>query len=343
MISVLLGLNQDTEAKEWRNQGLNVFQTLLNSQKSTFQKRQLLAKFIPFSQIRVDVLVEEGEPILALETAEMNKNLYLTWILDARNETTLSPNYRQIQSLTNPTTAIVYWHLSPNALTTFIIKHNSENPIIIDAPLSASGEVRGIQPLEDWIKTWDEFYQDYRNNPPQPPFERGEQEQRSFEKGEPYLGKSWQDNLPNLLEELQHILNIPVILTQLNQGASIHNLILIPHRDLHRFPLHALFPDTFTIPYLPSAQIGLNLNNRGEVRHILPLQVDYPPHENCEPLPYAEIESAAIAQLPSTEKVLREFLEDELKAKIANMELSQKKRKIFTDPYYWAAFKLTGC
>ena len=171
LIRVLLGLNQHTEAKKWRNQGLKVFQTLLNSQKSTFQKRQLLAKFLPFSQMRVDVLVEEGEPILALETAETNKNLYLTWILDARNETTLSPDYRQIQSLTNPTTAIVYWHLSPNALTTFIIKHNSENPIIIDAPLSPSGELRGIKPLEDWIKTWDDSYQDYRKNPPQPPFE----------------------------------------------------------------------------------------------------------------------------------------------------------------------------
>ena len=91
------------------------------------------------------------------------------------------------------------------------------------------------------------------------PFERGEQE----------LAQSWQDNLLNLLEELHHILNIPAILTQLNPESianptpQIHNLILIPHRDLHRFPLHALFPDTFTITYLPSAQIGLNLHNRG--------------------------------------------------------------------------------
>ncbi len=310
LIRVLSGLNQDTEVKEWRNQGLKVFQTLLNSQKSTFQKHQLLTKFFPFSQMRVDVLVEEGEPILALETAEMNKNLYLTWILDNQNETTLSPDYRQIQSLTNRTTAIVYWHLSPNALTTFIIKHNSENPIIIDAPLSASGEVKGIKPLEDWIKIWDDSYQEYRKNPPQPPFERGEKEQCFGEKGEEELGQSWQDNLPNLLEKLQHILNIPAILTQLNSESitnptpQIQNLILIPHRDLHRFPLHALFPDTFTITYLPSAQIGLNLNNRGEIHPILPLLIDSPPHQNCKPLPNAVIESAAIAQLfPNSQRI----------------------------------------
>ncbi|WP_446415741.1 CHAT domain-containing protein [Coleofasciculus sp.] len=300
LIRVLLGLNQHTEAKEWRNQGLKVFQTLLNSQKSTFQKRRLQAKFFSFSQMRVDVLVEEGEPILALETAETNKNLYLTWILDARKETTLSPDYRQIQSLTHPTTAIVYWHLSPNALTTFIIKHNSENPIIIDVPLSASGEVRGIKPLEDWIKTWDESYQEYRKNPLPPSCEKGKQE----------LAQSWQDNLAKLLEELQHILSIPAILTQLNPESitnptpQIQNLILIPHRDLHRFPLHALFPDTFTITYLPSAQIGLNLNNRGEIQPILPLQVDYPPHENCGKLTSAVIESAAIAQLfPNSQRI----------------------------------------
>ncbi|MEQ8972911.1 MAG: tetratricopeptide repeat protein [Coleofasciculus sp. C1-SOL-03] len=339
LIRVLLGLNQHTEAKEWRNQGLKVFQTLLNSQKSTFQISQLRAKFLPFSQMRVDVLVEEGEPILALKAAEMNKNLYLTWIFDARKETTLSPDYRQIQSLTNPTTAIIYWHLSPNALTTFIIKHDRENPIIIDAPLSASGEVRGIKPLEDWIKTWDEFYQDYRKNPLQPPCQKSEASSgfphgtkseassglpllkgdgRGIEKGgwkgdkrgEQELGNFWQDKLPNLLEELHHILNIPAILTQLNPESitnptpQIHNLILIPHRDLHCFPLHALFPDTFTITYLPSAQIGLNLNNREETPHILPLQVDYPPHKDCEPLPYAEIESAAIAQLfPNSQRL----------------------------------------
>ncbi|MEQ8956849.1 MAG: CHAT domain-containing protein, partial [Coleofasciculus sp. C2-GNP5-27] len=135
-------------------------------------------------------------------------------------------------------------------------------------------------------------------------------EQCFGEKGEEELGQSWQDNLPNLLEKLQHILNIPAILTQLNSESitnptpQIQNLILIPHRDLHRFPLHALFPDTFTITYLPSAQIGLNLNNRGEIHPILPLLIDSPPHQNCKPLPNAVIESAAIAQLfPNSQRI----------------------------------------
>jgi len=54
LIRILLGLNQDTAAQEWPNRGLTVFQTLLHK-KSPFQKRKLMAKFIRFSQMRVDV------------------------------------------------------------------------------------------------------------------------------------------------------------------------------------------------------------------------------------------------------------------------------------------------
>lgn len=57
------------------------------------------------------------------------------------------------------------------------------------------------------------------------------------------------------------ILNIPPIEQELK---GITQLILIPHRDLHRFPLHALFTNNFdlTIAYLPSTQIGINLQKR---------------------------------------------------------------------------------
>ncbi|RAM48686.1 MAG: hypothetical protein C6Y22_26465 [Hapalosiphonaceae cyanobacterium JJU2] len=122
LIRVLFGLNKDDEAKRWRRHGVEVFRELINSpQKSSGQKRQLEVEFSGFSQMRVDVLVEDRYFVTALEVAERNKNLYLTWILDAQNEHILSPSYSEIQDLINPTTAIIYWHLSPFALTTFII------------------------------------------------------------------------------------------------------------------------------------------------------------------------------------------------------------------------------
>jgi CHAT domain-containing protein len=43
---------------------------------------------------------------------------------------------------------------------------------------------------------------------------------------------------------------------------TIDQLILIPHRDLHLLPLHALFPGRFAVTYLPSAQLGLDLQSR---------------------------------------------------------------------------------
>jgi len=65
-----------------------------------------------------------------------------------------------------------------------------------------------------------------------------------------------------MLVKLGDILNIPAILEQLKEEL-IENLIFIPHRDLHRFPIHALFPDRFVMSYLPSVQIGINLRRGG--------------------------------------------------------------------------------
>jgi tetratricopeptide (TPR) repeat protein/CHAT domain-containing protein len=311
LIRVLFGLGKDADAKQWRLHGLEVFRQLLNSKTTSFQRQQLEVKFISFSQMRVDILVEDGDLVLALEAAERNKNLYLTWIFDAQNEHILSPSYRDIQQqLLNPTTAIIYWHLSPFALTTFILKHDATKPLIISSPpflsRSFSEEVGGdlqhhnqpnealkrLHDFEKWANDWNKQYQDYcsceeKADPPQPPFKRGEKE----------LEYSWYDNLPELLKQLHDSLNIPAILSALT---DINQLILIPHRDLHRFPLHALFPANFTITYLPSAQIGITLSNSPLTKEGWGgnfLSVEHPDSKGFELLPHAQIESAAIAQL----------------------------------------------
>ena len=269
LIRLLFGLNKHTEAKQWRGQGLEVLQQLFNSQKSTFLKRQLADKFIFLYQMGVDVLVEDHEIIPALAAAEWNKNFYLTWILDAQNQHILSPTYADIQRLTNPTTAIIYWHLSPHALTTFIIKHGAAEPIIIPTPQHPQ--------LEAWIKTWNQQYQDYRAS----------KEKRSSV-------SPWRDNLREHLQQLSHILNIQDILSHTR---SIRNLILIPHRDLHRLPLHALFPKSFTITYLPSAQIGIHQLAADVIAEAKLLSIEHPNSKDFDELPYAEIESTVISQI----------------------------------------------
>jgi CHAT domain-containing protein len=53
---------------------------------------------------------------------------------------------------------------------------------------------------------------------------RGEQEY-NLKRGEQEIDKSWRDNLPEMLEHLGNILNIPAILSELT---NINQLILIP-------------------------------------------------------------------------------------------------------------------
>jgi tetratricopeptide (TPR) repeat protein len=284
LIRVLFGLGKDEEAKEYRRQALEVFGQLLNSpDKSSYQKRKLQAQFSGFSQMRVDVLIEDGDFISALETAERNKNFNLTWILDARKEHIFSPSYSEIQKLINlqteANTAIIYWHISPFAITTFIIKPNADKPIVIPT--------QKPERLEAWLKNWHTQYDNHR---------KGAKQQES--------NPDWRDNLLQLLTQLGEILNIPAILEPIqNQNTQIQNLILIPHRDLHRLPLHTLFPDDFTTTYLPSAQIGINLQQKQLISpptNLLSIEAPDSIDSDGKPfdeLPDAEVESAAICAM----------------------------------------------
>jgi CHAT domain-containing protein len=181
-----------------------------------------------------------------------------------------------MQQLTNPTTAVVYWHLSPFALSTFIIKHNVPQPSVISTPSF-------LREFESWVKQWNQQYEEYHKSNDK------QVEQQN----------NWRDNLPEMLKQLGDILNISAILSEINHE-SIQNLILLPHRDLHRFPLHALFPEHFTTTYLASAQVGISLQqisstSNGELHQLL--SVEHPESAGFDILPHAEIESAAINQL----------------------------------------------
>jgi hypothetical protein len=71
----------------------------------------------------------------------------------------------------------------------------------------------------------------------------------------------WQQNMEFMLyNRLRNILDINNLCQTYLK--NIDQLILIPHRDLHLLPLHTLFPGRFDITYLPSAQLGLDLQSR---------------------------------------------------------------------------------
>ncbi|MEG4367467.1 MULTISPECIES: tetratricopeptide repeat protein [unclassified Microcoleus] len=230
---IYLNLEEIQKAEELQRIGADMLRRLLAEPKHPGKKKQLALKFVGFSQLTVDLYAQSEQLVKALETAEEGKNACLTWLLSGWREDYPTPSWERIQQLVNSKTAVVYWHLSPAALTTFIIKHDASEPILITSSPPTNPEelptlVRRLQEFEDWVKDWNQQYAEYR-------------------KGKKQGGastNSWREQLPEMMTRLDKILDIPAILPQLN---NISQLILIPHRDLHRFPLHALFPGTFTI------------------------------------------------------------------------------------------------
>ncbi|NJL41514.1 MAG: CHAT domain-containing protein [Leptolyngbyaceae cyanobacterium SM1_4_3] len=314
LLRAYLGLGNTETAKELRLQGLEVFRDLLNAAPSLVQKRQLEVKFSGFSQVAVDSLVQEGEITAGLEAAERYKNRALSWILEEWKEQVWSPDYEQMQSLLDNSTAVVYWHLSPDALTTFVLKPHATAPILISAqPADAEALERKSLPeswqrfrkFETWVKDWNQQYADYGGKGGGKGKENGKSaqpDQHTDPKTHP-----WRVGLKQNLERLREILGIEAIEAEIlksatgaSQQAEITQLMLIPHRDLHRFPLHALFSERFTVTYLPSLQVGLSLRQRKYVpiqSDSALLSVEFPASNQGADLPYARIESAAIAQL----------------------------------------------
>jgi CHAT domain-containing protein len=283
LYGIYLNLEEIEKAEELQRIGADLLRRLLVESKHPGKKKELSLNFVGFNQLTVDLYAQSNLLVKALETAEQGKNACLTWLLSGWMEEFPTPSWDRIKQLVNSTTTIVYWHLSPAALTTFIIKHDASEPIFITTPLAMNPEelpisVRRLQEFEDWVKNWNQQYAKYRKS----------KKQRGI------TTNNWRKQLPEMITWLSKILDIPAILLQLN---NISHLILIPHRDLHRFPLHALFPDTFTISYLPSAQLGIDLIGREAKIEGNLLSVEHPDSKGFYLLPHAEIESATITQL----------------------------------------------
>lgn len=287
-------------------QGTEILVRMLQNPSLTqTQKIALESRFAGFKQLQVDMLVQQ-DPAQALELAEAYKNRQLGRL---RNDWTHQPTYAQIQTLLTPNTAIIYWHLSPAALTTFVLRQN-QPPQILQSTLQMLDQVQNpelrdyppatyqLRRLEEWIRQWGQSYQQYQDF---------ESENAQF--------LPWRKNMePMLYIQLRKILEINRLGQEYLQ--DVDQLILIPHRDLHFLPLHAVFPARFAISYLPSAQFGLDLQSR----QALPLQrllsVEGPGSSEHNTRVFASLESAAIATLYGKVRSLTITGEDASKGKV---------------------------
>lgn len=115
--------------------------------------------------------------------------------------------YSDIQSLTAENTAILEWYILGDKFLTFIITPQSPTPIVWQSLKT------DFQALVNW---GNEYLRDYQ------------EEDKT----------QWRENLAPRLQSLSEILHINEILERVPKHCD--QLILIPHRFLHLFPLHAL-------------------------------------------------------------------------------------------------------
>jgi CHAT domain-containing protein len=291
---VCLAQHNLTAAHQCKIEALDILRDLLNAQSTFAGKKRLQIEYISLGQLDVDLFVASGDNIRALEAAELDKNNRLTWLLSALAETTISSSYAQIQQLLATTdaseqTGIVYWHLSSDNLTTFILTANDSQPLVWESDRGSQA-----QQLAKWIKEWDTQYRDYGSKKA---VSQNDEAAAKVKEKHP-----WRQNLPDALAQLRQILEIDRICAQLPD--TLTHLILIPHGDLHRLPLHALFLTSAKLAnlqsctYLPSIQIGLNLQQRSIfTKSYTPLLSVEDPQTHQDAMPFAQIESTIVRHL----------------------------------------------
>ncbi len=249
----------------------------------------------------VELAAAAGDLPRALELAETNKNNSLRWIWGIE----AAPEIRadQLRQLLTPGTALIYWHLSPSALSTFLLRPDSSELVLLPPPPSddpAAARLHQVQALEQWLQDWQ---QDYRRRA------------KTTTDRDP-----WRLEMENRLAALRDLLHLEALRPQL---AGCTHLLLSPHRDLHRLPLHALLPE-WPCTYLPSANLALP-----QPPPTLPLPslllVEKPdsrlgPHEakqfkGLAELPFAEAEAALLRQLLPNADTLSQPTRDSILAR----------------------------
>ncbi|WP_199247799.1 CHAT domain-containing protein [[Phormidium] sp. ETS-05] len=160
--------------------------------------------------------------------------------------------FSDIQSLVDDETVILEWYVLDDKFLTFTVTNQNLN-------LWTSSE-EDLDKLIDWTNA---YLHDYRNNKTQ-----------------------WQNQLPQRLEQLAQILHLDEILQNLREKfPNCKKLILIPHRFLHLFPLHAL---PVHLPSSPLSPLGRGARHReGQtLQELFPKGVNYAP--NCQVLQQAQ-------------------------------------------------------
>ncbi|MGB0564167.1 MAG: tetratricopeptide repeat protein [Spirulinaceae cyanobacterium] len=283
-----LALEEPQAAKATHEKAQQFFDELLSMPATPLgQKRTSALQMAVLHQLRVDLGLQLGELVSALEWAEYSRNFSLAWLWERLPLQEGSPKWPAIQRRLDEQTAVVYWHLSPLALTTFLVTRQAAEPtvlgrvpnVVLNVVLSPALRARVESAKQNSeaslgllleLLGLDQTQQDNAlapmptvSTPPPEPADEAVVQQR-LQDLETWLAQ-WQDlrrspgfgpdHLPEQLEQLRQLLQIEAIVTAL-QAKGVNNLILIPHQGLHDTPVQSLFPDSFTVTSLPSLRLA---------------------------------------------------------------------------------------
>ena len=312
MVEVCIELNNYTEAIEYveRSKARNLVELLAN--KDIYPKRdsypnseiysthchqlEQLRRQIPATQRELGILISSRESEERYRDEIEQRRQELNQLQQQRGELLSEINqidssftftqevksipFSDIQSLTYENTAIVEWYITGSQILTFIITRHHPHPIVIP---SSSEDMTA---LENWDREYRDSYQKQNNQ--------------------------WINNLASRLQNLAEILHIDDILSRIDKcfsqsRAKCNRLILIPHRYLHLFPLHALpladgklllerFPKG--VGYAPSCQLLKQAKDQEQHRpHFTRLfAIQNPTRQPARPLLGSQLEIDKIHQ-----------------------------------------------
>lgn len=204
---------------------------------SSEQRQGLREELTGLDQLQVDLLTQD-DPTQALLTADAHLQSHLDQVRPL--DPAITPDWGQLQKLLPPWSALVFWHLSPAAISVFILKLNQFPKRLCILPaneLTATLDgdqallaARQRHQLNEWLET--------------------SREQRA----EPLHG------LDKRLQELQAYLNIDRLCAE--ALSDVQKVLLVTDPALRHLPLQSVFPERFIVTQIPSLRMGLALRRR---------------------------------------------------------------------------------
>ena len=258
MVEVCLALRRNTEAIEYmeRSKTRNLVEQILQGDLTTIFPQEVVTELEQLNNKIASSQYELQNGKAANPTA-LAQDIQ-TWrqqrqdLQDSYLPVGSSFQFEQFQQTLDGNTAIIEWYITADNILAFIIKPNGQKLTYWQS------QPEELQALFDWRNS---YLGDYYN-----PEDKDKIQ--------------WQNQLETRLQQLAEILNLEEIIAQL--PAECLRLILVPHRFLHLFPLHALpvknsfLMDLFPqgVGYAPSCQIlqQVHLRQRSDFQSLFAIQ-----------------------------------------------------------------------